>query len=70
MHWGFAMRLSGNYLNQTFIGKLTIAFRTHDFHRRERARAVRTNKTDEQSFRLFVGKTCQYFILIEPQPNN
>ena len=31
-HWRFATRLTGDYLDQTFTGKLITACRTHDFH--------------------------------------
>lgn len=31
-HWRFATRFTGDYLGQTFTGKLITACRTHDFH--------------------------------------
>ncbi len=41
-HWRLATRLTGDYLDQTFTGKLITAYRTHDFHPLERAHGAQT----------------------------
>ena len=43
-HWRLATRLTGDYLDQTFTGKLITACRTHDFHPLETCAARRTWK--------------------------
>ena len=43
-HLRLATRLTSDYLDQTFTGKLITACRTHDFHPLERAPAGRRQK--------------------------
>lgn len=59
-HWRLATRLTGDYLDQTFTGKLITACRTHDFHPLELAHARQTKKPDAERTGLF----CQYHMKI------
>lgn len=43
-HWRLATRLTGDYLDQTFTGKLITACRTQDLHPLERAHSVQMKR--------------------------
>ena len=66
-HWRFATRLTGDYLDQTFTGKLITACRTHDFHLRERAHGAQTKRAPQGAHIKKIGKvklfTFPIFIL-------
>ena len=62
-----ATRLTGDYLDQTFTGKLITACRTHDFHLRERAHSAQTKRAPQGAHIKKIGKvklfTFPIFIL-------
>ena len=66
-HWRLATRLTGDYLDQTFTGKLITACRTHDFHLRERAHGAQTKRAPQGAHIKKIGKvklfTFPIFIL-------
>ena len=66
-HWRLATRLTGDYLDQTFTGKLITACRTHDFHLRERAHSAQTKRAPQGVHIKKIGKvklfTFPIFIL-------
>ena len=59
-HWRFATRLTGDYLDQTFTGKLITACKTHDLHRLEMCAARRTNKKRTLSYLAKSSKVMRH----------
>ena len=62
-HWRLATRLTGDYLDQTFTGKLITACRTHDLHPLERAHGAQTKKGDDIIHNDIVNVIAQHFML-------